>query len=179
MNTDAMKDHLGPTQSLERLRAYAAAALAPFFTGTATGCVTTARLAAEGMLNDYQAATPNELQLSVEIIASSMATLACLSAASVAKHESIDEMLRLQRDALRLNRASDKATKVLQARRKQRATNPNAVAAAHTQWDEGLFQRAINQALDKTTAANARVEAYMASLKPVANTPEPDASITD
>ena len=178
MNMDAMQDVSSPTQSTERLRAYASAALTPFFAGAANGCETAARNTAESLLNDYRAATPKEIQLSAQIIASGLATLACLSAASVAKHDSLNEMLRLQREALKLHRTSDKATKMLEARKKQRTTNPRTMTAAHTKWDEGTFQRAINQALDKFNDSNARVAAYMESLRTNTPKPKPDASIS-
>ena len=172
-----MKDTAGPMYSLERLRAYAAATLVPFFIDGAKGCETTARLTAERLLHGYQALTPKELQLSAQIIASGWATLALLSAASVAKP--VNEMLRLQREALKLHRAEEKATKALAARRKQRETNPQGMTAAHTKWEEGVFQRELNQALDKHADANVRVAAYIASLKPVVQNPKPDVSITE
>ena len=177
-NMDAMKDTVDPMYSLERLRPYAAAALMPFVIEGARGCETTARLTAESLLQGYQPATPKELQLAAQIIASGWATLALLSAASVAKHKSVDEMLRLQRDALKLHRAEEKATKALEARRKQRAKTPQAMTAAHRSWEEGVFQLVLNQALDKHTDATARVAAYVASLKPVVQKPKPDVSIT-
>lgn len=177
-NMDAMKDTTGPIHSLERLRAYALAALVPFFVDGAAGCETAARLAAEALLDEYQAATPRELQLSAQIIASNLATLACLGAAS-AQNLSVRETLRLRNDALALHRKSEKATKALQARRKQRATDPKAMTLAHTRWDEGGFQLTINQALDKLTDANAKIAAYMDSLQPGVQKPKPDVSITE
>ena len=176
MNLDAMKEAISPTVSIDRLHAYASAALTPFFASAANGCATAARQTAESLLNDYRAATPKEIQLSAQIIASGLATLACLSAASVAKHDSINEMLRLQREALKLHRVSDKATKLLEARKKQRTTSPRTMTAAHTKWDEGAFQLTINQALDKFTDSNARVAAYTESLRTDAQKPKPDAS---
>lgn len=173
-----MKDSLAPMESLERLRAYVLAALVPVFVDGATGCETTARVAAEALLDEYNAATPKELQLAAQIIAANWAALACLGAAS-AKHLSVKEMLRWQGDALALHRTSEKTTKALQARRKQRATTPKAMTDANTTWDEGVFQRAINQALEKLTDANAKIAAYMDSFKPVAQRPTPDVSIEE
>ena len=50
----------------------------------------------------------------------------------------------------------------------------------NTQWDEGAFQLAINQALDAYNDASAKLAAYMATLEPVAPkaTPEPVAPKT-
>ncbi|WP_428493542.1 hypothetical protein [Rhodopila sp.] len=174
-----MKEATNPTESTERMRVYASAALSPFFTSAANGCETAAQKSADSLLQDYRAATPKEIQLSAQIIAAGLATLACLSAASVAKHDSINEMLRLQREALKLHRVSDKATKMLEARKKQRTTNPKTLATAQTKWDEGTFQLAINQALDKFNDSNARVAAYMDSLRTNAQTARPDTSISE
>ena len=68
---DAMSD--SSIQSPERLRAQAVAALVPFFIDGPNSDVKIARLAAEGLLDDYKAATPKELQLATQIIAGSFA----------------------------------------------------------------------------------------------------------
>jgi hypothetical protein len=73
----------------------------------------------------------------------------------------------LQDDAILLNRLALKATKTLEVRQKERAKNPGAMTLENTKWDEGAFQLAINQALDKYNDANAKLAAYMASLEPV------------
>jgi hypothetical protein len=163
----------GSIQSPERLRAQAVAALVPFFVDGLTGDETNARLAAEGLLDGYNAATPKELQLSTQIIALGWAAMACLRAAVAVKNLSIDNVLRLQDHAIALDRSSQKATKALEARRKERAKNPKAMLPENTKWDEGVFQLTINQALEKLTDANAMVAAYMATLAPVAQKPKP------
>ena len=116
-----MHKQAGPAQSPERLRAHAIAALVPFFVDGPSSDETAARLAAEGLLDDYNAATPKELQLSTQIIALGWAAMACLRAAVAAKHLSVDDVLRLQDNAIALDRSSQKATKALEARRKERA----------------------------------------------------------
>src|SRR6202034_1849438 len=94
--TDASRSTQSSPQLTERLRAQAIAALTPFFIDGHTCDETSARVVAGGMLDDYNAATPKELQLSTQIIALGWASLACLSAAMVVKDESLDEMLRLR-----------------------------------------------------------------------------------
>jgi hypothetical protein len=165
---DAMTDAPGSIQSPERLRAQAIAALVPFFFDGPAGDVKTARLAAEGLLDDYKAGTPKELQLAAQVVALSWASLACLRTATVIKSLSIDAMLDLQDSAIALNAQCVKATKALLARQKERAKNPRAMTVENTRWDEGAFQLTINQALDKFNDANAQLAAYTASLQPVA-----------
>lgn len=165
---NAMNNTTGSIQSPERLRAQAVAALVPFFLDGPAGDVRTARLAAEGMLDEYKAVTPKELQLATQIVALGWAALACLRTAAAAKNLSIDGMLDLQDTAIALNRSCMKATKALDIRRKERAKNPQAMTLENTKWDEGAFQLAINQALDSYNDANAKLAAYMATPAPVA-----------
>jgi hypothetical protein len=73
----------------------------------------------------------------------------------------LEEMLRLQDAALALHRSSHKATKALEARRRDRAKNPQALTQENSRWDEGAFQLAINQAMDKLTHANAKLAGFM------------------
>jgi hypothetical protein len=167
-NMDAMSDTTGSMQSPERLRAQAVAALVPFFVDGPTTDVKTARLAAEGLLDDYGAVTPKELQLATQIVALGWAALACLRTAAAAKNLSVDGMLDLQDSAIALNRSCMKATKALDVRQKERAKNPRAMTLENTKWDEGAFQLAINQALDKYNDANAMLAAYMVTLEPAA-----------
>jgi hypothetical protein len=159
-------------QSLARLRDRAIAALVPFFVPAGSNDETTARMVAMGVLDEYQAITPKELQLAAEIIAASWASLACLSAGMVVRDTSLDEMLRLQDYALKLDRSSQKATKLLEARRKERAKNPNGMPEQNTRWDEGAFQLAINQALEKLHEANANLAMFMAALAPAEKKPK-------
>jgi hypothetical protein len=161
--TDVSPSTQSPGHPTERMRAQAIAALVPFFVGGRTCDEMAARVAAESMLDDYMAVTPKELQLSTQIIALGWASLACLSAATVVKDASLDEMLRLQDAALALHRSSQKATKALEARRKERTRNPRAVTPENARWDEGAFQLAINQAMEKMNDANARLASFMAA----------------
>jgi hypothetical protein len=158
-NTISMSNQPYAIQSSERLRAQAIAALVPFFVDATTGDDGTARLAAEGLLDDYRAVTPKELQLAAQIIALGWAAMACLRAAMAIRQISIEEVLNFQDDAIALDRASQRSTKALDARRKERVRNPSALTIENTRWDEGVFQLTINQALEKLTNANARVVA--------------------
>jgi hypothetical protein len=166
-----MSDATGSMQSPERLRRHAVATLVPLFLDGPNSDPVAARLAAEAMLDGYSASTPKELQLSTQIIALGWAAMACLRVAVAAKNLSMDDVLRLQDNALELDRSSRKATKALDARRKERAKQPTAMTAENLRWDEGAFQLATNQALEKLTDANARLAAYMASLSPAAAAP--------
>jgi hypothetical protein len=159
-----MSDANGTIQSPDRLRRHAIANLVPFFVESPDSDPTTARLAAEEILNGYNATTPKELQLSTQIIALGWASMACLRAAVAAKNLSMEDILRLQDHAIALDRTSQKATKALDARRKERAKKTKAVTPENMRWDEGAFQLAINQALEKLTDANAKLAVYMASL---------------
>lgn len=159
--------------SPERLRAYAIASLIPFFVDGPKTDLKTARSAAKRILDDYKSATPKELQLATQIIALGWGALACLRTAAAAKNLSVDQMLDLQDDAIGLNRSSMKATRMLDARQKERVKNPSGMSAENTNWDEGMFQLAINRALDKYTEANTKLAAYMAMFDPEAPKPKP------
>jgi hypothetical protein len=161
-----MSNAAASIQSPERLRKHAIASLVPFFVDSPDGDPTTARLAAEGMLDGYNATTPKELQLSTQIIALGWAAMACLRAAVAARNLSVADALRLQDHAIALDRSSQKATKALNARRKERAKKPESVTPENMRWDEGVFQLAINQALDHLMDANAKLATYMASHSP-------------
>jgi hypothetical protein len=163
---DAMSNPTSSINSPERLRAHAITALVPFFVDGATNDQEAARLAAEGLLGDYNATTPKELQLSTQIIALGWAAMACLRAAVAAKNLSLDDVLQLQDNAIALDRSSQKATKALEVRRKERVRTPKAVTLENTTWDEGVFQLTINQAFEKLTDANAKLAAYMVTLAP-------------
>jgi hypothetical protein len=167
-NMSAMSIQAGPIQSPERLLAQAIAALVPFFIDGSPGDEKNARLAARALLEGYGALTPRELQLSTQIIALGWAAMACLRAATAVKNLTIEQVLGLQDNAIALDRASQKSTKALEARRKERVKNPKAMTLENTKWDEGVFQLTINQALEKLTEANDIVAAYMAGLAPPA-----------
>jgi hypothetical protein len=163
---NAMSTVAGSIQSPERLRKHAIASLVPFFIDSPDGDPTSARLAAEGMLDGYNATTPKELQLSTQIIALGWAAMICLRAAVAARNLSVADALRLQDHAIALDRSSQKATKALNARRKERVKKPESMTPENLRWDEGVFQLAINQALDQLTDANAKLATYMASQSP-------------
>jgi hypothetical protein len=148
-----------------RLRQQAITALIPFFTDAGTD-PTLARGVARDILEDYHPATPKELQLAAQIIALGFAALACLSAAMTVKEGPLNEMLRLQKYAIALDRASQKATRALEARRRERSRQPQKMTPENTAWDDGVFQSAIRLALDRMSEANVR-------LATVAATPEP------
>jgi len=162
-----MSDTARSIRSPERLHALAIAALVPFFVDDPARDVAAAQRVAEGLLSEYQVGTPKELQLATQIVALGWAALACLRTAAAVKNLSIDGMLDLQDDAILLNRLALKATKTLEVRRKARAKNSRSMTLENTKWDEGAFQLAINQALDKYNGANARLAAYEATLEPV------------
>jgi hypothetical protein len=166
-----------PSCSTGRLRDQAIAALVPFFVDGHAGDAATAHVVAEGLLDDYKPATPKELQLAAQIIALGWASLACVSASTVVKDESLEEMLRLQGYAIALDRLSQKATKALEARRKERVKNRGGMTPESVAWDEGAFQATINQATEKMHVANAKLAAFMATLKP-AQPPVPKLSTT-
>ena len=161
-----------PLQFPERLRNEAVAALVPFFIDGPRGDAETARLAAQAMLDDFDAATPKELQLSAQIIALAWAAIGCLRTAMAATNLPLDDVLRLQDHAIDLDRSSQKVTKVLEARRKDRARNPAAMTLENTQWDEGAFQLAINHSLEKLADANSKLAAYTATLAPAEPKPK-------
>ena len=169
-----MSDTTGSIQSPERLRAQAIAALVPFFLEGPAADANAARGVAAGLLDDYKAATPKELQLATQIVAYGWASLACLGAAAAVRDLSIEGMLDLQDIAIALNRSSLKATRALEARRKERAKNPRGLTVQNTKWDEGAFQLAINQALDAYNDARAKLTAYTAALEPEAAKTAPE-----
>jgi hypothetical protein len=152
--------------SQQRLRDEAVAALVPFFIDGAVADELTARIVAEGLLDDYKAATPRELQLSAQIIALGWASLACVSASIAVRDQSLEEMLRLQGYAIALDRLSRKSTKALEARRKERARDPGGIAPENTLWDEGAFRSVIGQAAERMLEAKAKLAAFMATLMP-------------
>ena len=172
-NMSSMSNPIGPMQSPQRLRAQAIAALVPFLADGSDSNEDTARLAAAALLDDYEVGTPKELQLSTQIIANGWAAMACLRTAMAAKNLSLDQMLQLQDHAIALDRTSQKWTKILEARRKERAKHPKSMTVENTKWDEGAFQLAINPALERLMDANEKLAVYMDTLaSPVAKQPK-------
>jgi hypothetical protein len=151
----------------QRLHDEAVAALVPFFINGTVGDKLTARIVAEGLLDDYKAATPKELQLSAQIIALGWASLACVSASMAVRDQSQDDMLRLQDFAVALDRLSHKSAKALEARRKERARDPGAMPPENTLWDEDAFQSVIGQATERMLEAKAKLAAFVAALTPI------------
>ncbi len=142
-----------------RLREQTAAALAPFFmdgAGTAAD-IANATAAAAQMLEDYRPKTPKELQLAAQIVAFNFAVLACLGAAATVRSQDLDVMLDLQDSAIALDKLSDKSTRALEARQRERERAPERLTAANTQWDNAAFQSAIGRALEKFLYANSKV----------------------
>ena len=144
-----------------RLREQTAAALAPFFMdGTGSEAdIANATAAAAAMLEDYHPKTPKELQLAAQIVAFSFATLACLGAAATVRTRDLDIMLDLQDSAIALDKLSDKSTRALEVRRRERERAPERMTAANTAWDNAAFQSAIGRALEKFLYANSKVPA--------------------
>jgi hypothetical protein len=157
------------------LREQAAAALAPFFMTGADSDTAAAREAAASILDDYAPMTPKELQLAAEIVAFSFATLACLGAAATVRTQDLDVMLDLQDSALAMNALSDKSTKALTARRRERERAPHLLSAANTRWDNTAFQKAIARALEKLLYANSKLAAlHDMAPEAVPAAPEPE-----
>jgi len=162
-----------PALSLE-LREQAAAALAPFFM-TGTDDDAAAARDAAAMLDDFAPMTPKEVQLAAQIVAFSFAALACLGAAAMVRTQDLDVMLDLQESALAMNALSDKSTKALEARQRERERAPHLMSAANTQWDNAAFRKAIARALEKLLYANTKLEALhekAAAVAPAAPQPE-------
>jgi hypothetical protein len=156
------------------LREQAAAALAPFFTTGADDDAAAVREAA-AMLDDYTPMTPKELQLAAQIVAYSFATLACLGAAAMVRTQDLDVMLDLQDSALAMNALSDKYTKALEARRRERERAPHTLSAANTEWDNAAFRKAIARAMEKLLYANTKLAAlHEIAAKAAPPAPEPE-----
>jgi hypothetical protein len=165
-----MTDAADPVQSFDRLRRHAITSLMPFFADSPDSDPATARVVAEGLLDGYNAVTPKELQLATQIIALGWAAMACLRAAAAAKDLTVDETLSLQDSAIALDRSSQKATKALEARRKERAKRPKVMSSENLRWEEGAFQLVLNQAHEKLTDANLRLATHTAA-SPTASGP--------
>jgi hypothetical protein len=155
-----------------RLREQTAAALAPFFMDGAGSDADIARAtaAAAQMLEDYHPKTPKELQLAAQIVALGFATLACLGAAASVRSQDLELMLDLQDSAIALDKLSDKSTRALEARRRERERTPERMTAANTQWDNAAFQSAIGRALEKFLYATSKIPAVR-EMPPVAEKP--------
>ena len=151
---------------LRRLRRHAVTALRPFFAGDAADSDSVMAATIERSLDDYQPKTPRELQLAAQTVGYTLASLACLRTGNVTQKVSLREMMDWHDLALKLNAVSVKYTRALQLRRRERKANPDALTQANTQWNEGEFQLAINQAQDRLSAANARFAACMPALAP-------------
>nr|WP_294510219.1 hypothetical protein [uncultured Rhodopila sp.] len=144
-----------------RLREQTAAALAPFFMeGPGSDAdIAGATATAAQLLEDYDPQTPKELQLAAQIVAFSFAALACLGAAATVRVQDLDVMLDLQDSAIALDTLSEKSTKALEARRRERERAPDRMSAANTQWDNAAFQSAIGRALEKFLYASSKIPA--------------------
>jgi hypothetical protein len=140
-----------------RLREQTAAALAPFFMIGAVGDTDQAQAVAAATLDEYQAKTPKELQLAAQIVAFDFAALACLGAAASVRDGDLDVMLDLQDSAIALNTQSEKSTRALEARRRERERAPQLMKAVNTEWDNAGFQAAIGRALEKMLYAASKL----------------------
>jgi hypothetical protein len=158
-----------------RLREQTAAALAPFFMDGTGGNAGLASAAAAAMLGDYHPKTPKELQLAAQIVAFSFAALACLGAAASVGSQDLDMMLDLQDSAIALNTLSEKSSKALDARRRDRQRSPHSLSPNAMQWDNAGFQSAIGRALEKFLYANTKIPVLRpAELPPAPVKPKPE-----
>jgi hypothetical protein len=83
----------------------------------------------------------------------------------------LDMMLDLQDSAIALDKLSDKSTRALEARQRERERTPERLTAANTQWDNAAFQSAIGRALEKFLYANSKVPGIRELPPPVAEKP--------
>jgi hypothetical protein len=127
----------------------AAEALVPFFLEGADGDLEAARNAAAATLDGYRPSTGRELQLAAQIVAASLAALACLRSAVAGTDLAVSDLLSLQESALLLDRAARKATKAMEALRDGEVTDG-------TDWDDAAFVRAISKALVKQRLAEGK-----------------------
>jgi hypothetical protein len=133
---------------LAQFREYAIKALVPFFIDAATSdqqALHAARQALEG----YEARAPIEIQFAAQIVATTLATLACLRTAMAALNLRLDQRLALQDAALELEKQSTAARKVFDACQQQK------VPVTVVTWDDTLFQAVLGTALHHLQTANA------------------------
>jgi hypothetical protein len=146
--------------------AYAEAALAVVFRETPADDPAALLQTARGLLAAHQPATPQELQLTVQIVACEQAFKTCVRAALASLRKSFQLMMQLQRDALNINTVGLKASKLLKKRQQARLTTPHLLTEATLQWDERGFQAVIIDALQKMAHANARLSELQAPPPP-------------
>lgn len=145
------RPHLSP----DRLRDHAIAALMPFFLEGLTGGRKGAREKAASALDRYQPVTPRDLQLAAQVVAYDAAMMACLRMTETLMQAlSVRQAFDWQDVTIKWTKVSLKDLRALEARRKQREKYPDSGVPETAGWEEGAFQRVINQALEGFHTAN-------------------------
>jgi hypothetical protein len=155
------------TDTLRHFRDRAAATLIPFFLGAAHGDARKARTAACAAIDCYDTRTPGEIQLSAQIVACQLASIACLRAA-IAGQLPVEDVLKLQQAALSLDRLVHRSRKALRARPRERETAPDQLRGENSNWNDEAFQQVITKALQHMCDADAQIRDLLAAcgLKP-------------
>lgn len=155
------------SDQLTQYRERAATALSAFMAQALEGDQERAVLAARQAIDEYSPRTPREVQLSAQIVACGFAALACLRSSVAGQDLPVKTVLRLQKNAMRLDKRAAECTKALEEKQRERQRAPQIMTDDSIAWDAAVFETTISLALANMREADAHIADILAQMMPM------------
>ena len=167
------------SDQLMRYRERAATALSTFMARALQGDAERAMKAAREAIDGYSPRTPREVQLSAQIVACGFAALACLRSAVAGQDLPMKTVLRLQKNAVELDRHAAACIKALEEKQRERQRAPQILTNDTVAWDAASFETTIGVALANMLEADSHIADILARMVPMfpkerAKAPKPE-----
>jgi hypothetical protein len=155
------------SDQLMHYRERAATALSAFMARALQGDAERAMKAARQAIDGYSPRTPREVQLSAQIVACGFAALACLRSAVAAKDLPVKTVLRLQNNAVQLDKHAAVCTKALEEKQRERQRAPQILTNDAVAWDAASFETTIGVAMANMLEADSHIADILTQMVPM------------
>jgi hypothetical protein len=163
----AQKAAIAMSDQLTFYRERAATALSAFIARALQGNAERAMTAARQAIDGYSPRTPREVQLSAQIVACGFAALACLRSAVAAPDLPTKTLLRLQNNALQLDKHAAACTRALEEKQRERQRAPQIMTNDSVAWDAASFETTIGVALANMLEADSHIAGILSRMMPM------------
>jgi hypothetical protein len=165
--TRARKSVIAMSDQLTFYRDRAATALSAFMARALQGNTERALKAARQAIDGYSPRTPREVQLSAQIVACGFAALACLRSAVAARDLPAKTILRLQNNAVQLDKHAATCTKALEEKQRERQRAPQIMTLDSIAWDAASFETTIGVAMANMLEADSHIADILTRMVPM------------
>jgi hypothetical protein len=152
---------------LMQYRERAAIALSAFMARALQGDAKHAMMAARQAIDGYSPRTPREVQLSAQIVACGFAALACLRSAVAGRDLPVKTVLRLQKNAMQLDRQAATCRKALEEKQRERQRAPQILRKDAIGWDAVSFETTIAVAMANMLEADSHIADSLTRMAPL------------